>query len=163
MKINKLFLFLGLLFLGMISCNDSSDSKTIETEPIEFKKEGELSILKPDGELIKELDIEIADNHFERQTGLMYRESLGENQGMLFIYPDEDQRSFYMKNTTIPLDILFFSSDSTAVSFKENTIPMDETSLPSGAPAQFILEINAGLVQEWNIELGDKIFFERTE
>lgn len=95
----------------------------------------------------------------------MYRErgSMLDSQGMLFIYPDEAPRSFYMKNTYIPLDILFFSSDSIAVSFQENTIPEDENSLPSGEPAQYILEINAGLVEKWGIETGDKIKFDKIE
>ena len=154
---------LGVLVMaGMLTaCEKDSEKDTIETDPIVFKKEGELSISKPAGEVFRELDIEIADNDYERQTGLMYRESMEDNQGMLFIFDNSAPRFFYMKNTHIPLDIIYFSSDRTAVSFQENTVPMDVTPLPSGEPAQFVLEVNAGLVDEWGIEVGDKIDFER--
>ncbi|MDX1427627.1 MAG: DUF192 domain-containing protein, partial [Salegentibacter mishustinae] len=67
------------------------------------------------------------------------------------------------KNTYIPLDIIYFAADSTAVSFQKNAQPQDETSLPSGEPAQFVLELNAGLADDWNIEVGDKIDFERVD
>lgn len=153
--------FLVLILSGSIfSCGDDTKESSIEVAEIEFKKEGELYLLKLE-DTIKKVDIEIADSEYERQTGLMYRKSMEEDEGMLFIYPNEAPRSFYMKNTYIALDIIFYDKDSTAVSFQENAKPLDETSLPSGEPAQFILELNAGKVKEWNIELGDKIDFKR--
>lgn len=160
-------LFFSLSLASVIlfsSCKDDSQpEKEIIEESIEFTKEGELSLIKAEGDTIKKLDIEIADSQYEHETGLMYRESMEELQGMLFIYDDAAARAFYMKNTYIPLDIIYYSSDSTAVSYYENAEPMDETSLPSGEPTQFILEINAGLIEKWNIEIGDKIYFERTD
>lgn len=162
MKRLKYFLS-AMIIAGMaMACDKDSESEKIETDPIVFKKEGELNITKPSGELIKELDIEIADNNFERQTGLMYRESMKDNQGMLFIFEDAAPRFFYMKNTLIPLDIIYFGSDRTAVSIQDNAVPMDETPLPSGEPAQYVLEVNAGLAEEWGIEVGDRIEFEAT-
>lgn len=155
--------FLSILMASnlLLSCNDDSQPEIIESETVVFTKEGELYLVKAAGDTIQKLDIEIADNSYERQTGLMYRESMETNQGMLFIFPEEAPRAFFMKNTHIPLDIIYYNSDSLAVSFQENAQPMDETSLPSEAPAQFVLEINAGLAQEWNIEKGDKIDFHR--
>lgn len=159
------FLSLALCSLLLFSCKEEDrEPEEIETgESFEFTKEGELSLIKPDGDTIQELDIEFAESQYEKETGLMYRESMEDNQGMLFIYQEEAPRSFYMKDTYIPLDIIFYSADSTAVSFQENAEPMNETSLSSGEPAQFILEINAGLVEEWNIEEGDKIYFVKTD
>lgn len=161
----NLFLSLALCSTLFFSCKEEDrEPEEIETgENFEFTKEGEMSLMKPDGDTIKELDIEFAESSYEHETGLMYRESMEDNQGMLFIYEDEAPRSFYMKDTYIPLDLIFYSADSTAVSFQENAEPMDETSLPSGEPAQFVLEINAGLVEEWNIEIGDKMSFTKTE
>lgn len=144
----------------LFSCGDDPKEPEVEIQEIEFKKEGELQILK-NGETTRTLDIEIADTPYEWETGLMYRESMEENQGMLFIYPNAAQRSFYMKNTYIPLDIIFLSNDTTVVSYKENAIPRDESSIPSNSPARFILEINGGKVTEWNIEIGDKMRFSR--
>src|SRR5690606_16056467 len=70
----------------MVGCANDSEKEPIETDPITFTKEGELSIYEPSGTLIKELDIEIADDNYERETGLMYRESMEDEQGMLFIF-----------------------------------------------------------------------------
>lgn len=147
----------------MTACKSEPEHESIETAPIEFKKEGELLLVKPQGDTIQQLDIEIADNSYEQETGLMYRKEMKEDRGMLFVYDQAAMHNFYMKNTYIPLDIIFFGSDSTAVSYKENAEPLDESLIPSQKPAQFILEINAGLVEKWNIELGDKIDFKQTE
>jgi len=157
-KILIISLITGMLY----SCGDEPKETTIETPEIEFKKEGELALLKAD-DTIKKLDIEIADSQYEWETGLMYRRSMEENQGMLFIYPGEALRSFYMKNTQIPLDIVYYSKDSAVVSFQENAKPLDETGLPSEKPAQFILELNAGKVKEWNIKVGDKMDIKRLD
>ncbi|HKL34964.1 MAG TPA: DUF192 domain-containing protein [Salegentibacter sp.] len=163
--IRKFIILSAILTASVLSaCKDDETSEApIETEEITFTKEGEATLLKPNGDIIQQIDIEIADNAYERQTGLMYRESMEDEQGMLFIYDNEAPRAFYMKNTYIPLDIIYFASDSTAVSFQKNAQPQDETSLPSGEPAQFVLELNAGLADDWNIEIGDKIDFKRID
>ena len=162
--IRKFIILSAILTASLLSsCKDDETEAPIETEEITFTKEGEATLLKPNGDTIQQIDIEIADNSYERQTGLMYRESMEDDQGMLFIYDNEAPRAFYMKNTYIPLDIIYFASDSTAVSFQKNAQPQDETSLPSGEPAQFVLELNAGLADDWNIEVGDKIDFERVD
>lgn len=158
MKQSVNFLMIALVAGIFASCGDDEKDSAIETPEISFTKEGELFLMK-EGEQVKKLDIEVADTPYEWETGLMYRESMEDDQGMLFIYPGESQRNFYMKNTNIPLDIIFYDSDSTVVSYHENAQPMDETSIPSEEPAKFILEVNAGKVQEWNIETGDKIDF----
>lgn len=162
MKKRTNYLTFCLLSTLLFSCGDEPKASKIETSEIEFKKEGELYLLKS-GDSIQKLDIEIAENQYEHETGLMYRQSMKETQGMLFIYPEEALRSFYMKNTYIPLDIIFYSKDSSVVSFKENAQALDETSLPSDKPAKFILELNAGKIKEWNIEAGDRMDFKRLD
>tara|TARA_R100000935_G_C2824835_1_gene161722 strand:+ start:1221 stop:1706 length:486 start_codon:yes stop_codon:yes gene_type:complete len=160
MKKIRRYLILGISAGILLSCaNDPKDS-SIETPEISFHKEGELYLLKS-GDTLQKIAVEFAESDYEKQTGLMYRTSLGDNEGMLFIYASEAMRSFYMKNTYIPLDIIFYNKDSAVVSFQENARPLDETSLPSTVPAQFILELNAGKVKEWNIEVGDKIDFKK--
>lgn len=146
------FLAAGIMY----SCGDEPKESSIETPEIEFEKEGELDLIK-DGNVVKSIDIEIADSPYEWETGLMYRETLGEDQGMLFIYSNAAPRSFYMKNTYIPLDLIFYDSNKTVVSIHENAVPMDETSIPSGSPAQYILEVNAGKAADWNVEIGDQM------
>ena len=160
MKGLKRILSAGIIFGIMFSCADEAKNTSINTDEIQFTKEGELFLLKSE-DTIQKLDIEFAETSYEQQTGLMYRKSMEANQGMLFIYSEEAMHSFYMKNTHIPLDLIFFGKDSTIVSFQENAKPLDETSLPSKEPAQFILEINAGKVQQWNLTEGDKMLFTR--
>lgn len=152
----------SLLFITtfLLSCGDDNKEPEVETITIEFKKEGELQVLK-NGEVTRTIDIEIADTPYEWETGLMYRDSMEDNQGMLFIYPNAAPRSFYMKNTYIPLDIIFMDNDTLVINIKENATPRDETSIPSSAPAKFILEINGGKASSWNIEEGDKMRFYR--
>ena len=139
--------------------NTSSEEKSL-TKEITFTKEGELQIVKASNDsIIASLDIEIADDAYQTETGLMYRNSLGKDQGMLFVFKDMQRRSFYMKNTKIPLDIIYFNSEKEIVSIQKNAKPMDETSLPSEAASQYVLEVNAGLAEAWKLAKGDRIRF----
>jgi uncharacterized protein len=160
LSFTALSLFLSLSFT---SCDNEKKVDNIETEPISFTKEGELYLIKASGDTVQKLDIEIAETDYEHQTGLMYRESMEEDQGMLFIYDSEKPRSFYMKNTYIPLDIIYYDADSSLVSIQKNATTRDETYLPSEGPAQFILEINGGLSDQWGIEKEDKMSFQRID
>mgnify|MGYP001162360192 FL=1 len=147
--------------LSFYNCKDtaSSEEKSL-TKEIIFKKEGELTLMKAETDsIIAQLDIEIADDDYQTQTGLMYRHSMPANQAMLFVFPDEQRRSFYMKNTEIPLDIIYIDSEKKVVSIQKNAKPMDETSLPSEAASQYVLEVNAGLAEAWKLAKGDRIRF----
>ncbi|SDS09992.1 hypothetical protein SAMN04515667_1405 [Formosa sp. Hel1_31_208] len=160
-----LYMRLALVFFGSLallnfSCNDQKKPKAVKQIIVTFKKEGELQLIKAANDsVVVSLDIEIADDDYQTQTGLMYRKSMAHHQGMLFIFPDVDYRSFYMKNTEIPLDIIYISETKTIVSIQKHAQPMDETSLPSEGPAKYVLEVNAGLSDEWNLEKGDRIAF----
>lgn len=79
------------------------------------------------------------------------------NQGMLFVFSNLQERNFYMKNTRFPLDLIFLDHNKNVVSFQENAQPLNEASLPSNALAQFVLEVNAGLAEKWLLEVGDKM------
>ena len=124
-----------LIAFGLILLSACKQEKTTTSESqviVSFKKEGVLNINRADSDsIIKTLDIEIADNEYETQTGLMYRTQLKTNHGMLFIFPDVQMRSFYMKNTKIPLDLIYIDADQKIVSVQKNAKPFDETSLPS--------------------------------
>ncbi len=148
--------FSTVTLMTVASCKE--EAKTVKQKKVTFKKEGELHLIKASNDsVIQILDIEIADNEFETQTGLMYRDSMKENRGMLFVFPDSRPRSFYMKNTRFPLDIIYLDDNNTIVSFQENAQPLNENSLPSNAPAKYVLEVNAGLVKKWQLEVGDKM------
>lgn len=150
-----------LFVLALTSCKDQP--KKPKQAEVTFKKEGTLQLIKTANDsVVSTLDIEIADNEFETQTGLMYRESMKANRGMLFIFPNEQPRSFYMKNTRFALDIIYLDTNKTIVSFQQNAQPFNEGSLPSNAAAKYVLEVNAGLVETWNLEVGDKMTFSKT-
>ncbi len=154
--------YIGLLVLFTLIGIGCKETKTVEikTEKISFTKEGELQIFKADSTLIK-LDIEIADNDYERQTGLMHRETMLDEQGMLFIQDEQKIQNFYMKNTQIALDLIYIDDAFKIVSFQENAKPYDESSLSSVVPAKYVLEVNAGLVQQWQLQIGDRISYSR--
>ena len=101
---------------------------------------------------------EFAKTPEELEVGLMNRPSLPKNSGMLFIFPDETNRSFWMKNTLIPLDIIFISSKG-RVNEMTTLSPCQETAIcqsyNSKTPAQYVLEINAGSTGKWRIMEGD--------
>ena len=167
MKLNNLtksliILALSSLLLLISSCKE--DKKTITPTEITFKKEGELSLFKAETDsLIADFNIEIADDEYETQTGLMNRKSMQDSNAMLFIFPDMQMRAFYMKNTLIPLDIIYLDNNNTIVSIQENAKPLDEASLPSGSPAQYVLEINGGLSKQLGIEIGDRMSFTKSD
>lgn len=103
------------------------------------------------------VSVEIADTPEERSFGLMYRRGLPEFHGMLFIFPREEPLSFWMKNTPLPLDILFINTAYEIVSIAHNTTPFSEKPLPSGRPAQLVLEVNGGFCQRHGIAVGDRV------
>jgi uncharacterized protein len=131
-------------------------------ERYQFKKEGELVFTDSLGNNKVKIDIEVADTDYERQLGLMYRTEMEEYQGMLFIFPRQDFQSFWMRNTHIPLDIIFINSDKVIVTIHQNTIPYSDRSYPSSAPSQFVVEVNAGFTGKYNIIEGDKVSWMET-
>lgn len=140
-----------------ISCKNSSEEKVLTREVV-FKKEAEATLRKASSDsIITRLDVEIADDEYQTQTGLMYRKSMLDSQGMLFVFDDETMRSFYMKNTEFALDIIFINSADEIVSIQKNAKPLDPTPLPSEGIAKYVLEVNAGLSDRWNLEKGDKL------
>jgi uncharacterized membrane protein (UPF0127 family) len=150
-----------VLVLLLASCKDNKKT-VIKTEPITFTKEGILQLKKQGTDsLLTTLDIEIAETDYETQTGLMYRNTMDNNQGMLFIFPSEAVHSFYMKNTAIPLDIIFIDEDLTIASFQKEAQPFKEDGLSSKVPVQYVLEVNAGLADQWTLEVGDIVNFTR--
>ena len=156
----KQFLWASILLICLSTQSCKNDTKKAVTPPkIEFKHEGNLQLIDSIGGIKKEIQIEIADNDFEHQTGMMYRKHMDTNKGMLFIFDKIKIRSFYMKNTYISLDIIYIDTENSIINIIKNAKPMNETSLFSDAPAKYVLEINAGLSDTWKLKKGDKISY----
>jgi uncharacterized protein len=102
------------------------------------------------------LKVELARSAQERQTGLMNREKMDRDRGMLFIFPGEAPRSFWMKNTLIPLSIAFLDRDGNILNI-EDMEPLDLSPVPSDGPAMYALEVNQGLFHEWGVRPGYRV------
>jgi uncharacterized membrane protein (UPF0127 family) len=127
------------------ACGSSSDSQA-------------LVIHRQQGDPIR-VTVEIVYTPEQRSFGLMYRQELPAFHGMLFLFPREEPLSFWMKNTPLSLDILYINATHTIVSIARNTVPFSEQLIPSGSPAQFVLEVNGGFSQQQRVAVGDRVEF----
>ena len=108
----------------------------------------------------KTFKVEIADTREKQALGLMFRDDMPADRGMLFIFPNEAPRSFWMKNTRISLDIMYFDGDLKLVSIAADTPPCKVSrcpSYPSVVPARYVLELNAGTASALGVGLGDRL------
>jgi len=125
-----------------------------------FRKDGELRFLKgKDNAVIATINIEVADDDAEREQGLMYRDTMAENEGMLFLMETEDIQNFWMKNTILPLDIMYVDSERRIVSIHKNCKPYSLDQIVSAKPALYVVEVNAGYSGKYGIKVGDLISF----
>ena len=104
-------------------------------------------------------NVEVAKTIEERRIGLMYRKKLLNNEGMLFIFPREKIIQLWMKNTYIPLDVIFISENKVIVDIKKNMEKLSETIVKSKVKSRYALEFNAGLINKLDIKIGDKVLF----
>lgn len=119
---------------------------------------GVAAVVTPDGERRFKVELAVKDN--ERQRGLMYRDALGEDEGMLFLFEEMGPLSFWMKNTWIPLDMLFIDDELTVVGIVEDAAPMTTTPRSPGGRSRFVLEVKGGLSQQLGMKAGQKVRFE---
>lgn len=108
------------------------------------------------------LNVEVAETPGERERGLMYREELDIEDGMLFVFPDEDYRGFWMKNTLIPLDIIFVDKKRRIINIEEaypepNTLDENLKTYRSEEPAKYVIETNSSFTERKNVEEGDRV------
>lgn len=104
--------------------------------------------------------IEIADTPAKREMGLQYRRELAADRGMIFLFPFESQQSFWMKNTPLPLDMIFINRERKIVGIVEQTVPFSLEPRSVEGASQFVLEINGGLAKRHGIRAGDAVRFE---
>jgi uncharacterized membrane protein (UPF0127 family) len=103
--------------------------------------------------------VEVVDTDAGRQKGLMYRKQVPEGTGMLFDFKIDAPVSFWMKNTYVPLDMIFIRNDGTIASIAENTEPLSEKLVPSAGPVRGVLEVVAGTAKKLDIQPGDRVAF----
>ncbi|QDO98745.1 DUF192 domain-containing protein [Ferrovibrio terrae] len=101
--------------------------------------------------------VELADNDQSRARGMMFRTSMAPDAGMLFDFRQEQMASFWMRNTLLPLDMLFIKADGTILNIHQRAIPRDETGINSVGPVRAVLEVNGGTTARLGIKAGDKV------
>ena len=122
---------------------------------IAFEKDT-LTIFSATGKAIK-FDIEIASSNEERSQGLMYRKNMADNAGMLFVYSKPNNVMMWMKNTYIPLDMVFIKADGVIENIIQRTVPHSEEVLSATAKVRGVLELNAGITSKLGIKAGDRV------
>ena len=132
-----LIAFMGL---ALSACSSAEDRLTLHTAKGAFS-----------------FSVEIADDSAEREKGLMFRDHLAADAGMLFDYGQEQMASFWMQNTLIPLDMIFIGADGVVKNIHVNARPLDTTSIPSKFPIRFVLEIPGGRSTEIGLAVGDRV------
>lgn len=138
----------------------SPDSGTRLSSQV-WREDGMLDFVAPDGSTRSTVRVEIAENEVSRTQGLMGRQTMAEDQGMLFIFPTEEYRSFWMANTPLPLDIIYVNAAREVVTIQRNTVPYSEESVPSTRPATYVVEVNAGYADRHGIAEGDRVQWSR--
>ncbi len=152
---------IAVVILILVVSNLTKKKQT-DTEYM-FKKEGTLTFIDTTGKVMTKIDIQLADNEFDRELGLMFRKSMLENRGMLFVFPQATIQNFWMRNTFIPLDMIFINSKKEIVTIRHADKTLSDQTYSSTAPAQYVLEVNLGFAKKYDIKVGDKITWERTK
>ena len=148
---------IAIAVIGFFIVNNFMKNNEPEQEYYSFTKEGELTFTDSLGTLKTKIDLEIADNDYERQLGLMNRKEMKENEGMLFIFPEQEMLSFWMRNTLISLDMIFVNNQKRIVTIHKNTKILSDQSYPTSQPAIYVVEVLGGFADRHNIKVGDKI------
>jgi len=119
---------------------------------------GPVAVIRGPGGAV-EVSLEVAATPAERERGLMYRRSLAEGRGMLFVFDADGNQSFWMKNTLIPLDLLFIARDGTVVGIHANATPLSTANIAVGKPSRYVLEVPGGWAARHGISAGARVEF----
>lgn len=166
LKILPLFLIpiagIALLIFAILGLsNDSGRTSVSEDDDYLTKNDATIvaTIIKSSNEQV-EIILEVADTESELEYGLMNRTFLGAEEGMLFVFGNSQQRTFWMQDTYIPLDIIFINDAKMIVTIYQNTEPLNtEVHYPSGTPVRYAIEVNGGWAERHNVKVGDKVLF----
>lgn len=148
-----------LLLLGA-SCSPD-DSGNASADELTFQ-DGTLAFVQPVGDTLRTIEIEIAESDAERQRGLMRQRSLGYDRGMLFIFDEVDESGMWMKNTPLPLDVVFVAPDSHVINIARRTTPFSEETISPAAPKKFVVEVRAGFADRFNLSDSTRVRWTRT-
>jgi len=132
---------------GLLCAFSGPDARAASVQPLEIVTKSGVQVFS----------VEMATTEEEKTTGLMYRKELADGKGMLFDFSPEQEVSMWMKNTYIPLDMIFIRADGRILRIAENTEPMSTKIIPSRGLAKGVLEVIAGTAQKYGIAPGDRV------
>lgn len=135
------------LFFVLLSLSTLSSVLAFEKQPLTFVAASGRHVFT----------IEVAVSPQEQMQGLMYRQSLGANEGMIFVYPRDQEIAMWMKNTYISLDMIFVRSDGSILRIERSTEPFSERVINSGDKARAVIEVKAGTADRLGLKPGDKV------
>ena len=155
-RCNSIFVALLSLALLVASCHSEPGGDIRNSQDVKAE------VYNLQGSLLTTLRLEVAKTPAQRAKGLMFRGALSDDRGMIFVFPKEATYRFWMKNTQIPLDMLFISRDMKVVELVENAIPFSEESRGGNAESLYVIEINGGLARTYGIQEGARVVLERS-
>ncbi len=169
-KRTKTTIVFALMVISLILCSctkfQTSNKKSLDElkDTDKTGSFGDIAIVLIQTEPSKwvEVNAEVAKSPSERAKGLMYRESLDPDKGMLFVFSEPEEQNFWMKNTLIPLDMIFISEDQKVAAIQKNAVPCKEDpcrTYSSNIPVQYVLEVNSGFSSKHGINPGDHVQF----
>ena len=153
------FAFAGLLLAGLAGCSQQAAEQVADTSPSAETAESGLAVIPvtvTTGEGTHTFRTEVADTPEAQRRGMMFRTEMAPDEAMLFPYAEADIRSFWMRNTVLPLDIVFIAEDGSIINIADG-VPYNEVSVLSEAPAIAVLELAGGRAEELGIGPGDTV------
>lgn len=142
--------YIAFIFL-FAACSQPEERSEENDTPRELEYVSSVSFINPDGEIATTVDVAIADDDHTRNLGLMDVQNMPDDSGMLFIFDDEEPRSFWMANTPLTLDIIYANENFEIVRIHRNTTPYSNDSFESGEPAMYVVEVNGGFTRRYDI------------
>jgi len=143
------------------ACTLPNQTLQVNQPPSRIRKDGILDFVYPDASIKASIAIEIADTPETQMQGFMGRSALDDSSGMLFVFERIEPQKFWMKNTPIPLDIIFIGADGCIVNIVESTTPMSNQRYRSKGPIKYVVEVRAGFVKRFKIDSSTCIRWQR--
>lgn len=164
MKPIQILLISCLVFLPLLlsACKKTAPAEESKPTPV-FRKDGSLDILAPDGSVKTSFDLEIVEAESEVSQGLKYRDTMADNQAMLFILDGQGPSGFWMQDTYLSLDMLFIDREQNIFQIETHTTPFSEERIEPEKINKYTLEIKAGIAEKLNIQKGDKIRWQKNK
>ena len=153
----SLLILTAAVSLAMLNCSDTEQPARNQTEERTLTYETQVAFLSPDGDTLSVIDAAVADDQESRTQGLMNVTSMPQDAGMIFIFEENQPRSFWMASTPLSLDLIFANESFEIVRIHRNASPYSQESITSGAPAKYVVEVNAGYTLQHDINEGASI------